>query len=440
MKCENCGESFKRSIEKEGVFCPACSSKFTPKLVVWTLICLIGVLFDCFEIILSFGIVYYSTRVIVNSISSKKISLMNLIFISIFSFVLTLVLFIFAKNGVPEVIRKIPGKDYYIGLLLYALVSGVISKIIVSIYFRYKVYTFKNIILQENFSDKDLMLLNGFSSYKILGYYLLKMKLDNIIHYRVKEAEQKAKKIAFVELNEEYGEEQLNKYCENDINIKRIIEFLKNRSLNKEELTEITIQDIVNNPELLFDNEYDSPGGIQYDSLLERIERKVKLIYMLTVSSFGYLSITKLLMGKSFGKPIENLTTLIIITMLAFGAILTYKQVRRYAMKKLLGRLILAKNTIVFDNYIEFLEKVHNNDIVVLEEDKKKILRCYATNKYEFDSNNTPLYEGAFSCALFGAVALAEMANMRHNSGSGTGGCSSCSSCGGCGGCGGCGD
>ena len=82
-----------------------------------------------------------------------------------------------AVNNFPEFIRSIQGEDfvglwwkYDIAVYVLALIAEIVVCTIITNHH-------KNTLINMNYSDSDLMLLQGFSSFKLTGYYLLKAKL-----------------------------------------------------------------------------------------------------------------------------------------------------------------------------------------------------------------------------------------------------------------------
>ena len=173
-------------------------------------------------------------------------------------------------NNAPEFIRSIKGEDF-IGIWLgYSLVVSIIGALIVTIVVSSFCKAKSKEANAKIYSDGDLMLIQGFDRYKRVGYYLLKAKLHNVIKYTETAPNGEVNGTIAVDINRNIPESELNKYCEQNPNVGKIVEYIKARKSSSDEL-DIKVDDIVFN--IVTNATTQSDGGKFINACQEKLKK-----------------------------------------------------------------------------------------------------------------------------------------------------------------------
>lgn len=353
-----------------------------------------------------------------------------------------LVLAISAVNDFPEFIREIQGKDF-IGIWLgYGLVVYLSALAVGAVLCRIFVKANEKKLIAMNYSDSDLMLLQNFSSYKMTGYYLLKAKLHGVIHYYTVPQNGYSDSIVYVVLNKKIPQEKLEAYCEQNPQVKKIVEFLKKKEAAAHP---VRVSDIVTtvkpNPEI------QSVGGQAATAACKSLTRRKWIVFAIAAGLVYYVGVTKLLMGLHNSKQISNLITggfILSFVMIAVFCSLLFL-IYRKATTKMMSNITLTLQVNLL-SYAAYAQPFLNGEEQATVEDQQKILRCYATDShnasnYVVNADNSGTIINSIFTSVFAIEAHIAAQNKQSGSDGGCSSCSSCSSCGGgCGGCGGCGN
>lgn len=352
-----------------------------------------------------------------------------------------------AVNNFPECIRIIPGNAFIKLWWTYSMAVYVLTLFAVLLAWAIIILSRKQKLSNMDYSDNDLMLLQDFSRYKLSGYYLIKAKLYGIIKYSTTKETEDTDSMVLVELNTKLPKKKLADYCDQDPQVKKIVEYLNERKEEKYEYTRVS--DVVNGvkPE----PEIQSAGGRAATDMLGLLKKVKTIIVWIAIALVYYVGYTKLFMGMHNGKAVEAL---------AFGGFLIsyiilaiFSWLAEWIFDKSIWasvvQMIVRKKHINLPNYEQYVQSFLTGDQEATDQEMQNILRYYATHKNvpsdHAKNTNINITHDILS-AVFAAEAFAA-AQAAKSSNSGNSGCSSCSSCSSCGGggggcssCGGCGD
>lgn len=396
--------------------------------------------------LLSFSIISLSIGTFVFGIvkKKKKVIIITIIVVSIYSLML-----IGVVNDEPYFIRKIQGEDFISVWAIYALIVLVIAFITEVIYtIAYSKGKCK-IAKEKIYADSDLMLLQNFDRYKLIGYYLLKAKLHNIIKYSITESSEESDSMVIVDINPDIGDEKLKKYCAENPQVNKIVDFIKSQKATVEDSGEtekhtVRVADVIYN--VIPNPEIQSDGGLFATNCIEKIRKVTKTIFWLGIGLIYYLNTTKLMMGMYNEKETSNLIfTYIFGGFIVVGLYFINSSIIKSLIEERFIKKIIDFKSANFKNINRLFKNVNFENDNFSDEEIKMLLRAYSV--YTYNTKDYPAIEASsqYSTAIFSAVSTAQLlaaaAARASSSGSGCSSCSGCGSCGGgCGGCGGCGD
>lgn len=350
-----------------------------------------------------------------------------------------------AANDFPGFIRQIPGAKFvggWAGWSLLAIGAALLLELVIcSVCASNMANKAKKLV----FSDSDLMIIQDFDRFKLAGYYLLKAKLHNVITYSSAVSDDGTpSKDVLVEINPNASEEDVIRYCENNPQVRRIVEFIN--SSKGLEGAQVTVADIVYNvrPEPVIQ----SAGGEYSRKAINRLKAIADGIFWSTAALSGYVAVAKLTMGICNDKPVNNLLMAMVLAVPVMLLIhLLHRRIKNSAVKNGFVETVIRQKSVGYEKIGMVFDLATFPNTGLSPEKAATILRGYAL--YRYDPNKYPAskataqFSGAIFCSVVAAQAAAAAARAARNSGhgcSGAYGCSSCSSCGGgCGGCGGCG-
>jgi len=449
LKCKKCGNIVKKDLTT----CPFCGDKNIKQKNTCNIILEIlqGIIFFCAFFLLTMGSSVWGIKAFCGSIilamicviiqllidcsANKKIWIGFTCSISLISIFTALM----ASRGIPEFIRSIQGEDFIGIWIIYSSIVFAIGILTINIFSKFYIDKHSDEILNQKYNDVDLMFINTFSRYKYIGYYILKLKMDRIIEFGTIKTEDKLAETTYIKLTDKYTKDKLMRYCDDNPNVKPIINYL----IDREELLDgsvTTINSLIKNVEIPLN--FNSEVCEKYAKIYKHYNLIVSMILVIMFTLTFILAYSKLIMGICLGKFISNLLTALLIGA-GLAGVVNYA-VKFFAEKKVNDKWIKVIN----EKYSSDCSRKEFDEILDLEvefdeEKKDKVLKKYVTNDADYIPNTITGIN--FSNTLLGAVLAAELATRASANTSGCSSCSSCSSCGGgcgggCGGCGGCGD
>lgn len=364
----------------------------------------------------------------------KKLIVLPVIAAAVFGMIL-----VGAVNDVPYFIRRIQGEEFmgiwYKYCAVLWLVIIVCGRSVLSIYAKGLA---KKASLKK-YSDSDLMLLREFDRYQLVGYYLLKARLHNVIQYIKAEDGESANQIG---LDDKMTDSERNVYCGENPQVGKIVAFIT-RHETATGVSAVGLRDVVQS--VVPNPEFQSEGGRFAAKYISKVKHVIDWGTLAGIGATFYPAVTKLLMGQYNGKPVGNLMSGCAIVAMVLGwawvSGLYGGLIREVFKRKFVGAIVRVKLA-EFDNIEYLLKHTKIENSYVPNEGTEKLLRAYALCEYTLKDRCAASIENEnIQIATMSAVVAAQAAAAEAARASSDSGCSSCSGCGGgCGGCGGCGE
>ncbi|MBP3414904.1 MAG: hypothetical protein J6L81_06895, partial [Clostridia bacterium] len=338
-----------------------------------------------------------------------------------------------AVNDFPRFIRRIQGEDF-IGILfafmgiVFALYF-VIELIVCGISAKKQA---KRAVGLE-YCDGDLMLLQSFDRYRLIGYYLLKGRVHNVIKHTLTEPGADMGKMIFLNVNPDMDYEKIWAYREKHPQVSRIIDYIvANKMVDGEQ---IRISDVVYNVKP--DIDIESEGGKFAKGAGDRIKNAANVIFWVAVVVLYLLAFTKLWMGIYNGKESSNLMVVVFFVIPALLIMFKYfsSLICNAIIKNSLVEAVIKNESAKLGN-IDGLLRASSYERDFTPEEAERMLRAYALYKYEPGQYKAESSELHYATAIFSTIVAAQAAARAAAGGGGYGGCTSCG--GGCSSCGGC--
>ncbi|MBQ3055365.1 MAG: hypothetical protein IJC88_04600 [Oscillospiraceae bacterium] len=345
-----------------------------------------------------------------------------------------------AINEIPWALRKIRGEDFigqWMALFGILMLGSLAVTLILSLV---ELFVCLGAAKSKAYSSEDLMLLRKLDRYQMVGYYLLKGRLDGILQCKYSK-----KKGGRVELNPNWTEQVRRTYCETNPQIKQIVAYIAGASKENNEERIYATKNTKTLSAIVKKVDITSGRGRKLIVKFIRKAKPISLAVLFGLAVGGYfVGYTKLLMGLYRGKAVGGLVgTLLVLapmfTTMCYAINRGIYDAMGFLIKRSLDRQSKRFKGVEKPFECEF-------DANLTDEEKAGILRAYVmsgdlkryTNTEE-DKRFLTYVLGSVvvaQAAAARAVAAAKAAARASSSGGGCSGCSSCSSCGGCGGCG----
>ncbi len=350
----------------------------------------------------------------------------------------------------PQFLRKIPGQDFMRGILFYIAGVTLLTFLAHTVGLRRFAEHKAKEAGEKIYSDSDLLILQGADRFQLVGYYLCKARLHNIIRYRMYPGpEEDDDSTVLLDINPDVDPATREQYCKDNPQVARIVEFIEqHKNIEKSKNALPSLLDALSgvHPTPVIQSE----GGIFAVTCFQQLQRIWRMIWLIGISLIAYPCVTKLLMGLHNQKPSTNLQWL---TLLVGGIAIGLYRTRNRELKQTIRRIFVSPLIKIkakpFENIPRLLQKTDFNSTAHTNEEITHLLRAYAVYDYSTVDYLHANKKTDFSAAIFSAAAGLRYAFLEANKISydsdGCGGCSGCSGCGGgCGGCGGgcggCGD
>ena len=129
---------------------------------------------------------------------------------------------------IPRFLRKIPGEDFMRIICFYIIIVALATYAALSVGLRYLAARKAKEAGEKIYSDSDLLILQGVDRFQLMGYYLCKARLHNIIRYRIYPGmEEDDDSNVLLDVNPDVDPDTRAQYCKENPQVARIVEFIE---------------------------------------------------------------------------------------------------------------------------------------------------------------------------------------------------------------------